>query len=134
MFQTKGAAIRSLKLKDHFDVDGFPQEMIIQNNVNVYPGILYFNGEEPEQGVYHYTKSGDHSYTFSTIYETENGDMLQVTKNWTFEPEEYLFALTVDLKILEGDIPQLNESGGLYSIASAYELGPVYDTADKKAI
>ncbi|MCK5154060.1 MAG: YidC/Oxa1 family insertase periplasmic-domain containing protein, partial [Spirochaetales bacterium] len=54
------------------------------------------------------------------------------TKKWSFYPTEYLFSLTVNLKVLEGEIPELNESGGLYSISTGYELGPVYDKLDNR--
>ncbi len=131
-FSTEGGVITSLMLKNHHNGDGGALEMVFPNNMNIYPGILYFNSTNPENGIYSYNKIGNNSYVFTITYQTDRGDLLQITKNWIFDPEDYLFSLEVDLKVVEGEIPQLNESGGLYSLATGFELGPVYETLDNR--
>ncbi len=131
-FSTRGAAITSLILKNHPDVNGDAFEMVFPNSLNIYPGVLYFNSTDPESGIYSFNKIDNNSYVFTIVYQTDGGDQFQVTKKWIFDPADYLFSLEVDLKVLEGEIPQINESGGLYSLATGFELGPVYETLDNR--
>ena len=134
-FDPKGAAISSLRLKDHLD-DGVPVEMIF-NDGSAPPAFSLYAGNDttnPINASFNHSISGNEvrfSQEFAMV--NENGELedtpFTITKTYRFGEEDYLFEIIVEMKNSENKVIPLNYNGFAYTLAFEPQIGPSFDKA-----
>jgi YidC/Oxa1 family membrane protein insertase len=136
-FDTDGAVINSLKLKEHMDGDQ-PVEMILSGETDLGSFGMAFgnNTESYSKESYDYIhESGSDEYTFVRNYRVKlsNGSLsepFQVKKSYVFYPGEYMFEIRVELiNSVNSSIP-LNYGGTAYTIGTGPQIGPDFKKLD----
>lgn len=136
-FDTDGAVINSLKLKEHMDGDQ-PVEMILNGDTDLGSfGMAFGNNTESYSAeAYDFIhKSGSDEYTFIRNYRVKLTDgslsePFQVKKSFVFYPGEYMFEIRVELiNSVNSSIP-LNYGGTAYTIGTGPQIGPDFKKLD----
>lgn len=132
-FDPKGAAISSLKLKDHLD-NGEPVEMIF-NDGSAPPAFSLYAGNDitnPINASFNHSINGNEvnfSQEFAMV--NENGELEEnpftITKTYRFGEDDYLFEIIIEIKNSENKVIPLNYNGFAYTLAFEPQLGPSFD-------
>ncbi|NCB00866.1 MAG: membrane protein insertase YidC [Spirochaetia bacterium] len=134
-FDPKGAAISSLKLKNHLD-NGEPVEMIFNDGSAPSTFSLYAGNDtsNPINASFKHTISGNEvrfSQEFAMV--NENGEVdentFTISKTYRFGSSDYLFEIIVEMRNSENKVIPLNYNGFAYTLAFEPQLGPKFDTA-----
>jgi YidC/Oxa1 family membrane protein insertase len=131
-FDPVGAAISSLRLKDHLD-NGQPVEMIF-NNGDYPPAFSLYAGNDttnPIDATFNYRVLQDRvEFSQSFVMIGENGnptdEKFTLVKTYRFGPSDYLFEISVEFKNDQNKAIPLNYNGFAYSIAFEPQLGPEF--------
>ena len=133
-FEPEGAAISSLKLKDHLD-DGEPVEMIFNDGTSINAFNMYAgNGTtEPIDAVFDYSINGNEVvFTQQFAMIDDNGERedstFTITKTYRFGENDYLFEIEIEMLNSENEAIPLNYNGYAYTLGFAPQLGPSFDT------
>ncbi len=136
-FNTEGAVITSLKLKEHLDGDE-PVEMIISEESGLGAfGISFGDSTAPYQsesfGYEH--ESGSNEFKFYRNYRVRQSDgsmsePFQLVKSYIFFPDEYMFEIRVSLINSENLAVPLNYNGAAYTLSTAPQIGPGFEKLD----
>ncbi len=133
-FDPKGAAVSSLKLKDHLD-DGVPVEMIFNEGSSTNAFSMYAGNDtqSPIDAVFDYEINGNEvSFTQDFVMIDENGDPSKnpftITKTYRFGENDYLFEIEIEMKNSENEAIPLNYNGYAYTLAFEPQLGPEFHT------
>ncbi len=137
VFETDGAIISSLKLKEHMDGDK-PVEMILSGDTDLGSFGLSF-GETTDSyrtESYDYIhESGSDEYIFVRNYRVKLSDgslsePFQLKKSYIFYPGEYMFEVRVEMiNSVNSSIP-LNYSGIAYTLGTGPQIGPDFKKLD----
>lgn len=136
-FDTDGAVIQSLKLKEHSD-KGVPVDMILNGDTDLGTFGLSFGKDTDSYNddTYDYSHvSGSNEYVFTRNYKVKlnNGSMsdpFQIKKTYTFYPDEYMFELSVEvINSVNSSIP-LNYNGTAYTLNVGPQIGPEFQKLD----
>jgi YidC/Oxa1 family membrane protein insertase len=131
-FDPVGAAISSLKLKDHLD-NGNPVEMIF-NNGEYPPAFSLYAGDDdtnPIDATFNYRINGDKvefNQSFVMIGSDGNptGEQFTLKKTYRFGASDYLFEIAVELVNSQNKAIPLNYNGFAYTLAFEPQLGPEF--------
>ena len=136
-FNTEGAVINSLKLKEHLDGD-VPVDMILNKDTNLGSFGLSFGestGSYMNDNYDYVHEEGSNEYTFVRNYRVKQSDgslsePFQVKKSFVFFPEEYMFEVRVELiNSINASIP-LNYNEMAYTLSTGPQIGPDFKKLD----
>lgn len=121
-FDTEGASIKSLYLKDHANADGDYVDIVFKGEKDNNAFLLYWGDDylDPVTDAFDYSIQ-DNKVTFRKTYVKENGKEFTVVKTYEFKDHDYLFAVTTDV---EGS--ELTDSDYAYTIAYEPQVGPSF--------
>lgn len=131
VFTNRGGDLISYKLLDHKDGENYVQMADnITENKRAFSVFLGENTDDPVNEVFNVKKINDNSIGFYKNISLKNSDgstsNFTLIKQYTFDPDEYVFKLDV---IIDGDENfhgmSFNNAG--YTICSAPQLGPQYN-------
>jgi len=138
-FDPKGAAVTSLRLKQHLD-KGQPVEMIF--NDSTYPAAFsLYAGDDttnPIDATFNYSIKQDRvefSQTFGVIGPDGeiSDEQFTLVKTYRFGQSDYLFEISVEFKNSQNKAIPLNYNGFAYTLAFEPQLGPeFYEAPDNK--
>jgi YidC/Oxa1 family membrane protein insertase len=131
-FDPVGAAVSSLRLKDHLD-DGQPVEMIF-NNGDYPPAFSLYAGNDfsnPIDATFNYRINQDKvefTQTFQMIGADGNptDEQFTLVKTYRFGRSDYLFEITVEFTNSQNKAIPLNYDGFAYTLAFEPQLGPEF--------
>ncbi|MCQ2603549.1 MAG: membrane protein insertase YidC [Spirochaetia bacterium] len=141
-FNTKGATVKSIKLKKHAEMDGRPLEMINRGGSSLDAFNIYFGDMNGRQlnSVFdyrQYKQNNDSIVEFWTEFEMTMGTgvriPLEVRKKYVFKPDEYMLELEVQMLNKEGKIIQFNNNGYAYTLEFGPQIGPEFEKLDGKS-
>lgn len=132
IFDTKGASVKSIILKDYKE-NNEPLDLILKSNESDRAFLLYGAREVnshkmPLDSVFDYKIISDDEIAFETFY-TINSDSkadqeLKIRKTYKIGSKEYMIALKVDVMSTDGSI--LGNDGYVYSLGFEPQLGPSF--------
>lgn len=121
-FDTEGASIASLSLKNHADAYGNYSDMIYRGSNDNNAFLMYWGDDctKPVTDAFAYTVNGN-TVTFTKTFEKADGTRFNLVKKFEFKDGDYLFAVTTDITGTE-----LNDNGYAYTIAYEPQVGPAF--------
>lgn len=132
-FDPVGAGIKSLRLKDHLD-NNEPVELIF--NDGSYPAAFsMYLGDDistPIDSTFNYKIVSDGvEFSQKLALLDENGDVTDqyftLTKKYRFNPNDYLFEISIELLNSQNRVIPLNYDGFAYTLAFEPQLGPEFN-------
>ncbi len=124
-FDTKGASVASIELKQHASTDGEFPEMIFKGNRNDKNAFLMYWGEDlsnPVLDTFSYSVSED-KVVFRNTFENENGQSFEVVKTFQFKKADYLIRVNVEVN---GN--GLDADDYAYTLAFEPQIGPSFES------
>ena len=128
--------ITSFQLLNHFD-RGRPVEMILAGNAPAQAFTVAFGNLEdvmagrlsPEQRNFRVRRITDLIVEFSQDFSTLDGGQFTMTKRYEFQPNEYMFQLSI---ILDGgqSVNSFNFGGAAYTLVFGPQIGPSFTRLD----
>jgi len=136
-FNTDGAIITSMKLKEHMNGDN-SVDMIQSGETNLGSfGIsLGNNTDNYLTEAYDYKHvSGSDEYTFTRNYRVKMSDgtvsdPFQIIKTYKFYPDNYMFEISVDIVNSSNSSIPLNFDGQAYTLFAGPQIGPKFAKLD----
>ncbi len=126
---TYGGAITSLKLKNYFDRNDAPVELVASEEGDILPFEVYFdrlgNISTGDRVLYHVEMISDTAYTFYRDFQDQNGNPFRFSKSYYFQDNEYVFDLKIKVTSLGGGDLFLNNDNVSYTLAWGPLLGPI---------
>jgi YidC/Oxa1 family membrane protein insertase len=131
-FDPVGAGIKSLRLKNHLD-NGDPVELIF--NDGSYPAAFsMYLGDDistPINSTFNYKiVSNGVEFSQKLALLDENGEVTDqhftLTKKYRFNPNDYLFEISIELLNSQNRVIPLNYNGFAYTLAFEPQLGPEF--------
>ena len=133
-FTNKGGELKSLRLKSHLD-DEEPIDMIYNDGSGVNAFFLSFGvaGSEPVDAIFDYSRRGEYGIEFERDFLAPAGAdgkayPFTLKKRYSFEPETYMFELTVTIENSVNEFPNLNFNGDAYTLGFGPQIGPVFES------
>lgn len=133
-FDTKGATISSLKLKNHLD-NGKPVELIYRKDNMVSPFTMYVgdNLDKPLDDNFSYILDGNKiifSKTYASILEdgSLSKETFKLIKTYKFAKKGYLFEININLVNSENKVIPLRDLNYSYTLAFEPQIGPAFNT------
>ena len=127
-----GGDIVSYKLKEHQDQDDLV-EMVLPGTAESHAFTVAFGNlnAQPVTSFFYMNRLSDYSVEFYRDFSMESGGRFRLTKRYTFNPDEYMFELTVSL---DGghSAPSLNFSGAAYTLGFGPQIGPRFEKLDQR--
>lgn len=126
-FDTKGASISSIKMRNYNDANGDLADVVF-NGENDHNAFLLYWGSDIENPVldnfdYKVEESAEGiSVQFSKSYKKENGEVFTLIKTFLFKNGEYLFKVSVDATGAE-----LTGSDYSYTLGYEPQVGPGFN-------
>ena len=126
-FDTAGASISSLMLKNHKAADGEQIDMIFRGENGHNAFLLYWGDDykNPILDTFAYTIDGQ-KVIFTNDYKDAEGNKFTVRKTFEFKDGEYLFAVTVDIDGGEKFKGLSSEEGFAYTLSFEPQVGPSF--------
>ncbi len=125
---TEGASIVSFQLKDYFDQNGSPIELVQFDEGDIRPFEVHYDRLGSLSGgdrtVYYVEELTNASYRFYRDFEDKEGHRYRFSKTYTFLENEYLFDITLRIAALEGDNLYINNDNIAYTLVWGPTLGP----------
>ncbi|MCR5761078.1 MAG: membrane protein insertase YidC [Sphaerochaetaceae bacterium] len=126
-FDTKGASVSSIKMKNYNDANGDLADVVFKGENDNNAFLLYWGNdiEDPVLDNFSYTVNETQdgiSVVFTKNYTKDNGEAFTLTKTFLFKDGEYLFQLTVDVNGAE-----LKESEYAFTIGYEPQVGPAFN-------
>ncbi|MFC2821194.1 MAG: membrane protein insertase YidC [Sphaerochaeta sp.] len=125
-FDTAGASVSSLMLKEHASADREHVDIIFKGENDHNAFLLYFGDDisNPITDNFSYTVEGNR-VIFTNDYTNADGQPFTLIKTYEFKDGEYLFAVTVDVIGGEG-FKGINVNGYSYTLAYEPQVGPSF--------
>ncbi|QEN04776.1 membrane protein insertase YidC [Thiospirochaeta perfilievii] len=137
-FNTKGANISSLKLKNYkVDVDRDEEVDLVLQEIDNNSLLDITLSDTVFNKVFSYEKLDDYTFQFKRTFtlNKNNGNQsspITLIKTYKFLPDEYMFELKVTIKNSEDTIIPLNSDGSLYSLNVTKQIGPNFEKLDRR--
>lgn len=132
IFDTKGASVKSIILKDYKE-NNEPLDLILKSNESDRAFLLYGAREVNSHkmsldSVFDYKIISDDEIAFETVYKVNSDSKadqeLKIRKTYKIGSKEYMIALKVDVMSTDGSI--LGNDGYVYSLGFEPQLGPSF--------
>jgi membrane protein insertase, YidC/Oxa1 family, C-terminal domain len=130
-FDTAGASVSSIKLKDHLD-QGQPVDVLFKTEDMDNAFLLYVGAypNKPLKEVYAYNieDKGDITrVSFARDYQSVDGKPFTIVKEYGISnKDEYLFQMAVTIRTPDGSVIPLNTDGYMYSVGIGPQVGPEF--------
>lgn len=125
---TEGASLVSFKLKEYFDQNGAPIELVQFDEGDIRPFEVHYDRLASLSGgdrtVYYAERLSDKSYRFYRDFEDKEGHRYRFSKTYTFLENEYIFDITLRISALDGENLYINNDNIAYTLAWGPVLGP----------
>ena len=139
-FETAGADVSSIKLKDFRNLDGSPVELVIAGGSSERPFSLAFGDylAAPEKGAFalrEYAEGRRRMLEFSKPMLSATGVPFTLKKTYVVMDGEHLFELRVAIENSVNDTPALAraESPGIaYTLLLGPQIGPAFKKLDNR--
>jgi YidC/Oxa1 family membrane protein insertase len=128
-----GGDVVSFKLKEHLDGKDFVDMILSTPETSARAFSIAFGNlyAVPVNTLFFVNRVSDYIVEIYQYFSLsgDNTNKFRLTKRYTFNPDEYMFELTVTL---DGgySIPPLNFSGAAYTLCFGPQIGPRFDTLD----
>jgi YidC/Oxa1 family membrane protein insertase len=125
---TEGAAVVSFQLKEYFDQNGAPIELVQFSGNDIRPFEVHFDrlgslsGKDPT--LYYVERLSDTTYRFYRDFEDKDGHRFRFSKTYSFQDGEYMFDLILRVASLDGEDLYINQDNISYTLAWGPVLGP----------
>ncbi len=132
-FDTKGASVSSIKLKDHTDANNNPVDLIFKGDSDKNAFLMYAGSDRtnPIDALYNYSTQGNKvifTKTFATLDSDGNpSSSFDVTKTYTFGDKDYLFQVDIEMANSVNKALPLNFGNEAYTLAFEPQLGPSFE-------
>jgi YidC/Oxa1 family membrane protein insertase len=130
ILSNRGGSIKSIILPQYENVEMIlPKENSV-STFNLYPGT---KRENPIDDLFYVTRSSSQSNViefYQDFLPPGNEQPLRIIKRYTFQPNEYLFRLEVEIQNSVNDYIPLDYEGYSYSIGVGPQIGPEFDKLD----
>jgi len=133
-FDTKGASISSIKLKNHLDTEGNPVELLFKGASDKNAFLMYAGADRtnPIDADFNYAINNNQivfSKTFALLdNNSQKSDTFKITKTYTFKENEYLFEVEINIENSVNKVIPLNFENSAYTLAYEPQLGPSFET------
>jgi len=125
---TEGASVVSFKLKQYFDQNGEPIELVQFDEGDIRPFEVHYdrlgNLSGGDRTVYYVERLSGKSYRFYRDFEDKEGHRYRFSKTYTFLENEYIFDITLRISALDGENLYINNDNIAYTLAWGPVLGP----------
>ena len=136
VFNTEGAIITSMKLKDHLDGDQ-EVDMVLNNDTGLGLFGLAFgeNFDSYRTEAYQYVADEKNlTYSFIRDYQIpvngKAGSPFRLEKKYVFFPDQYLFEVRVSITNYENSYIPLNFNNQAYTLSVGPQFGPDFKKLD----
>ncbi len=132
-FDTAGAAIKSIKMKNHLD-DGIPVEMIFKGSEDQAAFYLYIGNDRqnPVDCTFNMNVIDDYTIEFYRDFSIigEDGKASEETftlkKKFVFNQTDYMFEIYISFENSVNKVIPLNYDGYAYTLAYEPQIGPEF--------
>ena len=136
-FETAGADVSSIKLKDYRNLDGTPVELVLAGGSAERPFALAFGDHlaAPEKGPFalrEYRDGTRRMYEFSKAMLSATGVPFTLKKTFVVMDGEYLVELRVAIENSVNDVPAIDSAGVSYTLLVGPQIGPAYKKLDNR--
>ncbi|MGH4038334.1 MAG: membrane protein insertase YidC [Sphaerochaeta sp.] len=133
-FDTKGASVSSIKLKEHSNTDGEPVDLIYKGDSSKNAFLMYAGKDRtnPIDTNFNY-KIEDNKVIFTKTFATLDADgkpasSFDMVKTYTLGDDDYLFQVDVEMSNSINKALPLNFANEAYTLAFEPQIGPSFDT------
>lgn len=133
-FDTKGASVSSIKLKEHSNTDGEPVDLIYKGDSSKNAFLMYAGKDRtnPIDTNFNY-EIKDNKVIFTKTFATLDADgkpasSFDVVKTYTLGDNDYLFQVDIEMSNSINKALPLNFENEAYTLAFEPQIGPVFDT------
>ena len=141
VLNTKGGAVKSIKLKNHAEKDGQNLEMIYRKESQMNAFELYFGSinSQPLDGAFavkQYKQGSDTIVEFKKDVNLTVGNgnsvPVEIKKTYTFKSDEYMLELAIELTSKSGKAINFNANGYAYTLGFGPQIGPQFTKLDNR--
>lgn len=132
-FDTKGASVSSIKLKNHTDSNDKPVDLIFKGNSDKNAFLMYAGKDRtnPIDAVFNYYIDGKKVIFTKTLAildsDSNPASSFKLTKTYTFGESDYLFQVDIEMENSINKAIPLNFANNSYTLAFEPQLGPSFD-------
>jgi YidC/Oxa1 family membrane protein insertase len=136
-FETAGADVSSIKLKEYRNLDGSPVELVLAGESAERPFTLAFGDYQaaPEKGPFvlrEYSDGARRMFEFSKAMLSATGIPFTLKKTYVVMDGEYLVELRVAIENSVNDVPAVDSAGISYTLAVGPQIGPTFKKLDNR--
>jgi YidC/Oxa1 family membrane protein insertase len=136
-FETAGADVSSIKLKDFRNVDGSPVELILAGQSSERMFALVFGDYQaaPEKGPFalrEYQEGRRRVFEFSKPMLSATGVPFTLKKSFLVLDGEHLIELRISIENSVNDVPAIDSSGISYTLLMGPQIGPAFKKLDNR--
>jgi YidC/Oxa1 family membrane protein insertase len=136
-FETAGAEVSSIKLKDFRNLDGSPVELVLANGSSEQPFALAFGDYQaaPEKGPFvlrEYAEGARRMFEFSKSKLSATGVPFTLKKTYVLMDGEHLIELRVAIENSANDVPAIDSAGVSYTLTVGPQIGPTFKKLDNR--
>ena len=133
-----GGNIVSYQLKQHLDLGESVEMVFAGDNAPEAFAVAFGNIEnviggrvQSDRRNFHVRRVSDLIVEFSQVFQTPTGEQFTMLKRYEFQPDEYMFELTV---ALDGghSMNSFNFNGAAYTLTFGPQIGPRFDRLDQR--
>jgi YidC/Oxa1 family membrane protein insertase len=136
-FETAGADVSSIKLKQYRNVDGSLVELVLAGESAERPFALAFGDYQaaPEKGAFvlrEYPEGSRRIFEFSKAMLSATGVPFTLKKTYVVMDGEHLLELRVAIENSVNDVPAIDSAGVSYTLGMGPQLGPAFKKLDNR--
>lgn len=137
-FETAGADVSSIKLKDFRNLDGTPVELVLAGESAERPFALAFGDylAAPEDGPFvlrEYAEGTRRMIEFSKAMRSATGVPFTLKKTFVVMDGEHLIELRVAIENSENAVPAVDAAGTSYTLLLGPQIGPAFKKLDSRS-
>jgi YidC/Oxa1 family membrane protein insertase len=136
-FETAGADVSSIKLKEYRNLDGSPVELVLAGESTERLFALAFGDytAAPEKGPFvlrEYSEGTRRMFEFSKAMLSATGIPFTLKKTYVAMDGEYLVELRVAIENSANDVPAIDSAGVSYTLLVGPQIGPSFKKLDNR--
>lgn len=125
---TEGAAVVSFRLKEYYDRNDAPIELVQFGANDIRPFEVHFDRlrslSGKDQTIYYVERFSKTKYRFYRDFEDREGHRYRFSKTYSFADGEYMFDLSLRVDSIDGEDLYINQDNISYTLAWGSVLGP----------
>jgi YidC/Oxa1 family membrane protein insertase len=136
-FETAGADVSSIKLKEYRNIDKSPVELVLAGESAERPFALAFGDYQaaPEKGPFvlrEYAEGARRMFEFSKAMLSATGVPFTLKKTYVVMDGEYLIELRVAIENSVNAVPAVDSAGVSYTLLVGPQIGPTFKKLDNR--